>query len=145
MRFAVIQPAHTFGQYVATNPEEFSAQATALIGCPAIFIRRFIEQMHDAITKEQNASITPVLDIGDHVIDQSTDDRAAPAQDNEGQLDREWQWTRDTISRLLKGICSARSDRTPTFPVELRGRLWRMIDALCRDPASSYIRAICGD
>jgi hypothetical protein len=52
--------ASTFGQYIATNAETFSAQAGTLIGRPAIYVREFIQTAAISISHRLTLSATSV-------------------------------------------------------------------------------------
>ena len=132
--------ASTFGQYVATNPKVFSAQAGALTGRPAIFVRAFINQMVEAIKTGGEIDVPAVLALCRWVLDRPLEERTTPEQKHGGLVEKDWQWTRDAISRLVKNICKATVDDTPKYPLDgLRESIWQLVSVLCRGRAQSYI------
>jgi hypothetical protein len=55
-------------------------------------------------------------------------------------VDADWQWTRDTIARLVENICKAMVDDTPKYSLDgLRESIWQLIGVLCSGRAKSYI------
>jgi hypothetical protein len=132
--------ASTFGQYVATNPETFSAQAGALTERPAIFVREFINQMAEAIKTGGEIDVPAVLELCRWVLERPLEERTTPEEEHGGLVDEDWQWTRDTISRLVKNICKATIDDTPRSPLDgLREPIWQLVGVLCHGRAKSYI------
>jgi hypothetical protein len=132
--------ASTFGLYVATNPEAFSAQSGALIGRPAIFVREFINQMAEAIKTGHEIDVPVVLGLCRWVLERPLEERTTLEQGHEGLVDKDWQWTRDEISRLVENICKARDDDAPKYPLDgLRESLWQLVSILCRNPDKSYV------
>jgi len=133
--------ASTFEQYVATNPAAFSAEAELLKGKPAIFVRGFIQKISDAISGGQVVDIAPVLELCLWVIQRPVNERTTTQDDpHAGMVDRDWQWTRDAIARLIETICKAKHDDASVYPLKPhRERLWTLLSSLCHDPARSYI------
>ena len=132
--------AATFGKYVATSPEMFSAQATDLIGRQSIFVRRFIEGMAEAVTNGSDINIHSTLELCGWVLEQSPAEQTTGNAGGKESKEQDWQWTRDVISRFLRGICDAKIHNSPKYPLEgLRDPTWDLISSLCRDRASSYI------
>jgi hypothetical protein len=130
----------TFRQYVATDPVEFSKQANELVGRPAIYVREFISQMSQAVNGNQDIDVSAVLELCSWVVGRPVEERTTPEQRRDRDVDNNWQWTRDEISRFLRYVCEARVDDVPRFRLaELRARIWAIISTLCHDPARSYI------
>lgn len=130
----------TFGQYVETKPVEFSAKALVLVNKPAIFVRGFISQMSDAVKAGKNIDLAAVLELCHWVMTRPVGERTTPEQENEGIVDKDWQWTRDDISRLVENICKAETDDVPRYPLEdIWKPMWQLIEVLCRDRAESYV------
>jgi hypothetical protein len=131
--------ASAFEQYVATNPVAFSTEAHLLIGKPAIFVRRFIRKVSDAISASQPVPIEPVLKLCRWVIEQPVQERNTPDDNRAGMVDRDWQWTRDEISRLIESVCTADRGDVPHYPLEAyRKEIWGLLESLCHDAARSY-------
>lgn len=132
--------ASAFEQYVATNPVAFSSEAELLIGKPALFVRGFILKISEAINGGQAVVIEPVLKLCRWVVEQPIYERTTPESRHDGMVDKDWQWTRDEISRLIKSVCSASRDDTPAYSLDRhRVEVWSLLDFLFRDPAQSYI------
>ncbi len=131
----------TFGQYIATNPEDFSTQAKLLVDKPAIFIRRFIEKMSEAVKTNREIDVAAVLDLCQWVIEQPVEKRTSPEQENEILVDKDWQPTRDSISLFVKDICKAENgDKKSKYPLQqFRQALWQLIASLYHDRAESNI------
>jgi hypothetical protein len=129
-----------FGEYLATDPEAFSEQAHVLRERPPIYVRKFIGQMAEAAKANRPINILAVANLCKWVLDRPIHERTTPIREPEGLVDKDWQWTRDEISRFVESVCRARTDDAPTYPLEgLRGPLSEMICLLCRDRADSHI------
>lgn len=132
--------AATFGQYVATNPEAFSSQVGALIGRPAIYVRGFIEQMAEAVKTGREIDVPAVLKLCRWVLERPPGERTTPDQGHGELVDKDWQWTRDGISRFIQNTCQAMVNDAPKYPLDgLQESMWQLISMLCRDPTKSYI------
>ncbi|MCE9526638.1 MAG: hypothetical protein K8R36_11355 [Planctomycetales bacterium] len=132
--------ASAFESYVATNPVAFAADANVLIGKPAIFVRGFIRKISEAISTSQPVPIEPVLKLCRWVIEQPIQERNTPDDNRAGMVDRDWQWTRDEISRLIESVCTADRGDVPHYPLKaFRKEIWGLLESLCHDAASSYI------
>ena len=132
--------ASAFGAYVGTNPTTFSAEASVLVGQPAPYVRKFISQMTEAIKAGREIDVPAVLGLCQWVLGRPPEERTSPSEGPGGLLDADWQWTRDEISRFTQAVLQAKSDGSPRYPLEsLREPIWRVVDALSRDPAKSNI------
>ena len=132
--------ASTFRQYVATDPEQFSAEAQVMVDRPAIFIRGYISEMGEATKAGRKIDICAVLDLCHWVVTRPVDERTTPKQGRERFLDKNWQWTRDEISRFVENVCKARTDNTPKYPMDdIRQPIWKLIECLCHDRAESHV------
>jgi len=132
--------ASTFEQYIATNPEQFSTQAAVLRGRPAIFVRWFISRMCQAVKTGREIDLRAVLDLCDWVVGRPVEERTTPVQEPGQLLDKDWQWTRDEISRFVKAVCEADTQGGPRYPLdEFRERIWSVIRSLCHDREDSYL------
>jgi hypothetical protein len=130
----------TFEQFVGTNPAEFSAKARVLTGRPPIFVRGFINKMAEAVSTGTAIDLYAVLDLCDWVIGRPIQERTTLREDADPRADRNWQWTRDEISRFVESVCKAESGGIPRYvPDGLRVRMWQLMAVLCRDSAESYI------
>jgi hypothetical protein len=132
--------ASTFGQYLATDPEQFSTKAAALIDRPALFVRKFIAQMTESIKAGRQIDLGTVLELCQWVISRPPRERTVPEQEDEILVDEDWQWTRDDISRLLENVCKAMDGDVPRYRMdEFRKPIWNLIERLFRDPGESNI------
>ena len=132
--------ASTFGQYVATDPEQFSLGARALINRPALFVRKFISQMADAVKAGQQIDLATVLELCNWVVSRPYEERTTPLQEHEVLVDENWQWTREDISRFLLNVCKAKNGEIPRYPMkEYRWSIWTLIQNLAHDPTESNI------
>lgn len=132
--------ASTFSQYVVSNSGAFSQKAEALIGKPTIYVRHFINKMGEAVKAGLVVDVTAILTLCQWVIDRPLDERTTPAQEHEGLVDKDWQWTRDDISRFIEEICKAKAGEAPQYPLDgLRMVMWQTISVLCRGRSESYV------
>ncbi|MDI6448673.1 hypothetical protein [Anaerobaca lacustris] len=130
--------ASIFEQYVGTNPEAFSAKGQVLTDRPALFVRKFITQMREAVKAGREISLSGVLDLCDWVLSRPVDERTTPELERDVLVDKDWQWTRGQVASLIENICTARTDDVPRYPLNgLRERLWGMLGILCRDRPGS--------
>lgn len=130
----------TFAQYVATDPEQFSLGARALIGRHALFVRKFISQMADAVKDGQQIDLAAVLELCNWVVSRPSEERTTPVQEDEVLVDENWQWTREDISRFLENVCKAKNGEVPRYPMkEFRQPIWMLIENLVHDPTESNI------
>jgi len=132
--------ASTFGQYVATNPENLSEKAHVLFGRPEIFARHFIQEIAEAVKAGKRIALPSVLDLCEWVVKQPTSGVALEDNDYGGLVETSWQWARDEVTRFLENVFKAKSEGKPRYSMDgLRPRLWKLIAALTRSPAKSYI------
>lgn len=132
--------ASTFGQYVATSPEVFSAEAEVLVGCPAIYVRAFINQMAEAVKSAREINVPEVLKLCKWVVEQPLTERTTPEQEHDVLVDKDWQWTRDEISQFVENTCKVMADGRPKYPLNgLRESMWQLVSPLCRDSTESNI------
>ena len=127
--------ASTFQQYVATDPEAFSAQSNLLIDRTAIYLRGFIDQMGKAVAADRDIDIPAVLNLCKWVVDRPVEERTTPEVERDVLVDKDWEWTRNEISRFIEIVCRARSDDAPKYALlEYRQPMRQLLDSLCRDP-----------
>ena len=132
--------ASTFEEYVATDPEAFSAQSNLLIDRPAIYLRGFIDQMGKAVAADRNIDIPAVLDLCKWVVDRPIEEQTTPEVERGRLVDENWERTRNEISRFIEIVCRATFDDAPKYPLpEYREPMRQLLDSLCRDRAKSYI------
>lgn len=132
--------ASTFSQYLATSPEEFSQQAQLLEGRHPIFVRRFIERMSEAIKEGKAIDLAKVLELCEWVVEQDVAQQFSSKEEAEPLEDKDWQWTRNSISRLIKVICDAKIEDRPRYTLErYRDTLGALLQALIRDSTTSNV------
>lgn len=139
--------ASTFGEYVATNPEGFSADAGLLVDRPAIFVRTFVSQMSEAAKAGRELNLPAVLDLCEWVVERPVGERITPEHGDTRRLDKDWQRTRGEISRFVDNVCTARIGDAPRYPLaDVRQAIWGLIQRLSRDSAKSiFLRDASGD
>lgn len=126
----------TFGEYVATDVEEFSKQSDTLKGRRPSYVRAFIRQMAEAVKAGRTVDVEQVVGLCQWVITQPGDEEAS----QEGVLDRDWRWTRDEVSQFVENVCTAQSNEKPRYPLEgLRESLWNLVNTLYRGLSQSYV------
>ncbi len=132
--------AATFGEYIATNPELFSNDAKVLINQPAIFVRKFLNQMSEAVKNEHNVNLSAILDLCQWIMEQPIEQHTTVEQDDEMLVDRGWQWARDEITRFIENICKAKQGEAPRYSMDgIRESIWKLLQSLCLDRNESYI------
>jgi len=131
--------ANTFQQYVATDPDRYSRDASKLIGLSAPFIRAYLRAVLEAIKRGSRVDIASVLSLCHWVLSRPVAERTAPSVEAGPLLDVDWQWCRDTIGELVTATCEARTDIRPSYGVELRDSLWTALEPLLSDKADSYV------
>jgi hypothetical protein len=131
--------AGTFAQYVATNLEGFSKEASALRDCHPIFVRTFIDELTKAIEAGKNVELQSVFELCRWVLAQPLRQGKNQGPDWDGE-DADWQWTRNAISRFLKAICDAKTQDDRRYAAStFRGAIWELLEPLTRDPAQTVI------
>jgi hypothetical protein len=130
--------ASTFGQYVASKAEEFSAQAELLKDRQPIYVRTFIDKMADS-AKAGGINIGAVLRLCTWVVEQpigqDADDRKSW-----DMVDRSWRYTRDSICQLLRTLCGRAAEETEQYALyEFRETIIALLEQLTHDPVRSYL------
>jgi len=132
--------ASIFGQYIATKPEEFSAQAGLLMSKPAIYVRTFIHQITDSLKAGKEIDLEAMLSLCQWVIHRPIDECTVPSDADERVIDKDWRQTRDSISRFVLSICIANVDGVPKYSIDSsREPVWQLISALYKDDKESNI------
>jgi hypothetical protein len=132
--------ADTFESYVSLAPEAFARQADLLVGCEAIYVRGFLKQITAAVKAGESIELGAVLSLASWALDRPLKESTVDGGEGDPLVDKDWQWTRDQVSDLIKAICQARVDDRPKYGLEgLRGALWSILSGLYSDPAPSYI------
>jgi hypothetical protein len=138
--------ATAFGQYVGAVAEELSGQAESLKRREPkpiyIYARTFIEQMADAIKACRKIDLPAVLRLCKWVVEQPLDMYGAyvPVGDVLWKLvDKDWQWARDAICRLVRAICDPMTAGVPGYPLAgNREAIGLLLKPLAEDPAKSH-------
>jgi hypothetical protein len=132
--------ASTFEQFVATNPDEFSAKARIMVNRPAIFVRGFVSKMTEAINRGREINLSAVLELCHWIVERPVEERTTPRQPHGHLVDENWQWTREEVCRFVESVCKAEKEDGPKHPLDaLRESMWKLIAQLCRDRADSSI------
>lgn len=132
--------ANTFGEYVASDPEEFSKHAEVMVNRPAIFVRTYISQMGEAAKQGRAIEMAAVLKLCKWVVDQPLGQRAEVTEGPNGLVDRNWQWARDEISHFVQRVCESSADDKPRYPLDdIRAGMWSVLKCLIYDPTESNI------
>jgi len=131
----------TFGQYIGASPEEHSREAQLLIGQPPHLVRTFIDQMEAAVREGKGIDALSVIELCQWVVAQPVNDPSKSEDFAGGRLiDAGWQWSRDSISRLIERVCDARTDNTPQYSIEtFRKPIGELLQHLIRGSAASYV------
>ncbi len=130
----------TFEQYVATNPVEFSTKALVLRNRPAIFVRRFIAKMTEAVERGKEIDVSAIIELCNWIVARPVDEATIPRSEYDELVDSDWQWARGAICQFVESVCKARSDAVPKYSlVELREPLWGLLEQLCQDSSDSNI------
>lgn len=117
----------TFGEYVSTNPADFSAKAGAIRGRSAPVVSAYLRQMTVAVKSGRTIAMPAVLELCEWVVSQTAD---------EG-----WQGVRDEVSDLIETACQAADDNNrPRFDLgSFRAPFWSLLRKLFTDRSTSYI------
>ncbi|MBL1217175.1 MAG: hypothetical protein D8M59_06720 [Planctomycetes bacterium] len=122
--------ATVFGQYLETDPEQFSKKAVLLKDRPPTFVHCFVKQMLTSAGSGRDIDVSAVLDLSEWILDQ-------PMAAGEEELDEDgdpgvgWGWIRDEVSRFVEEVCKADSRNVPRYPVDaLREHIWAVIERL---------------
>ncbi|QDU41051.1 hypothetical protein Mal4_54160 [Maioricimonas rarisocia] len=124
----------TFGEYVATQPQEFSKQATLLSEAPCEYIQVFLQKMAETVRDGIHVDAASVLELCKRAVD-------APLPSGENQRSKHaWRWACDTVTEFVARLCQATSPNTTFYaPAEYRQRVWHLIDAVSCAPATSTL------
>ena len=105
-----------------------------------MYLRGFVDQMGKAVAAGRDIDIPAVLDLCKWVVGRPVEERTTPEVERDALVDRDWQWTRNGISRFIEIVCKATSDDAPKYLLlEYRQPMWQLLESLCRDREESYI------
>ncbi|MCH8270111.1 MAG: hypothetical protein IH985_02735 [Planctomycetes bacterium] len=131
--------AGTFKQLAAKNPTSHSHQARLMEGVPAVYTRRFLEAMEEAVKEGTEIDLSAVIDLCQWVESQPPEERTSPEEAG-SLIDPDWHWSRDTIASLIREIAKAEGDGgRPRFGTEYREALWEIVEPLLDSPAKVYV------
>lgn len=131
--------AENFGRYVASDPVQFSSQASLLKRKPAVFVHAFLGAIKGAIKEKKDVHLAEVLDLCEWVVARPIEEDTSRRNDEDVLVDRSWQWCRDEIAELLQGICEAEDEtKQREYGLELREGLLALIKPLLGSPAKPY-------
>ncbi|MCB7129427.1 MAG: hypothetical protein J3T61_07810, partial [Candidatus Brocadiales bacterium] len=125
--------AATFKEYLAKAPEKYIEKAEIMKSSHALYVRTFLEAMTDAITQLQSSDIGPLLDLCKWGLDRPLGETTSFSSDPDSIEDKDWQWTRDSISRLVRQACASE------VSLKYRADLWDIVSPLTNDSGQSYI------
>jgi hypothetical protein len=127
-----------FAQYVKGNRSQLSPQAELLQGSRAPFARVFLAQLAEGIKVGEEVDVEAALRLCEWVLTQEISQRTVPNDENEGLIDPDWQWTRDTVAEFVEQVCDSREGDQPRYAVELlRKPLWDLVWTLRTERPSS--------
>ncbi len=131
--------AGVFSQYVAGRAKEFSAQAELLKGRQPIYVRTFIDKMAEA-AKAENIDIGAVVRLCAWVVEQPIGVEGIAEEPLGGMVDRDWQYSRDSICQFLRTICGRATEESQEYALfDFRETIAVLLERLTHDSAKSYL------
>lgn len=131
--------ADAFSEYVATRPEEFSAEASTLVERPFRYVQKFIAQMTEGVKANREINVPAVLELCRWVV-RTERPEATREQQELHDASSQWRWSRDEVASFVRALTDAKTDGEPRYSLDpYRKPMWETIDSLARDPAESYI------
>ena len=131
--------ASVFGKLVASDPLGCSRQAAFLKDRLSLYVRTFIDRIALAVRDGKEIDIAQVLDLCEWVVEQVVEGGVVVDSDM-GLVDRGWQWTRDTICRLIENVCDAEADGRRRFLIgEIEASVLKILARLVEGPSHSYL------
>lgn len=132
--------ASTFKQYLSSKGDDLSRKSVEMIGAPAVYVRAYLQQMSERAREGRTITLTDVLDLCEWVVEQPIDDTVGVTPPAFSMVDRNWQWTRDTISELVQNVCrSAAGENHEIRNRVIQERIIALLCLLARDGATSYL------
>ncbi len=127
---------NTFERYVKANPESCSRDAKLMMGTPAMFVTPFVSAMCDGLNEGKAIKLQPVLELCDWVVQQPRDqDTRHIRTEEDGLIDRNWQWCRNRVGDLVGKCC----EKDVPCTRKAQNTLWSILEPLTHDPDKSYI------
>lgn len=129
----------TFARFVASNVENSARNAEMLIGAPAVYVRRLIQAVDDAIKAGSTIPLGPVLSLAEWVLTRPAAEVTSP-NDDSPMVDNNWQWCRDAMASLIEHVGQAKGgDGRPRYGEDMRGAIWSVVSKLADGPAVTYL------
>lgn len=114
---------------VVEHPESYATEAERFSEVDPTYQRFLLNGLREAVEKGRGFDWLPVLRLCPHILNQPIEipDRKALPLDE----DQDRTWCRNAIATLLE--TALRQKQLP-IPVELKGELWNVLEALSNDP-----------
>jgi hypothetical protein len=125
-----------FQAAVKQKPGELAAVATAFETLDPTYARALISGLSDAVKENKEFAWKPVLELCRWVIDQPVEIPGRHKRTDRwlDEGDPDWNWTRQSIAKLLREGCARRGAE---IPFENRNLVWELIVSLTTDPNPS--------
>lgn len=130
----------TFRQYVASDPITFSEKAALLINKQNIYVRAYVRSMEEAVKAGKLIDLRSVFELCNWVISRPIDEKTSPAKETSPILVKDWEWSRNSISDLMRAVCQAKDgEEKRIYSIDLRKGIWDTIESLSNDPIESNV------
>ncbi|HDD52504.1 MAG TPA: hypothetical protein ENF32_00330 [Thermosulfidibacter takaii] len=114
---------------VMEDPARFATAAQSFQGLDPTYVRALIFGLHESLKQQKTFDWASVLQLCQWVVEQP---REIPGrQVKHMDADPDWGWTRKAIADLLS---TGFEDRPGTIPIDLREKVWRVLQPLTDDP-----------
>jgi len=127
--------ARAFQGVVKRKPKDLSAVAGSFERVDPTYVRALISGLSDAVREGKQITWSPVLDLCRWILKQPVEIPGRAKTDRQwDEGDPDWNWTRQSIARLLRDAFD-RKEVEP--PIECREIVWELINELTNDPNPS--------
>jgi hypothetical protein len=130
--------ARAFQAVVKRRAKDLSAAASRFEDIDPTYARALISGLSDAVREGQQIVWQPVLNLCRWILNQPIEIPGRPKSDRRwDEGDPDWNWTRQSIARLLRDGCERVSE---DIPFEFRTLVWELISVLTNDenPSADY-------
>ena len=130
--------ARAFQAVVKRRANDLSAAASRFEDIDPTYARALISGLSDAVREGQQIVWQPVLNLCRWILNQPIEVPGRPKSDRRwDQGDPDWNWTRQSIARLVRDGCERVSGG---IPFEFRNLVWELISVLTNDenPSADY-------
>lgn len=124
---------------VAERPAGFAAAAPAFVGLDPTFVRSFLHGFVEAVKETRGFDWNLVIELCEWAVSQP---REPLGDSSYHDRDPGWSWSRATVARLITAGMDSDALR---IPINLRDRLWRIIEIPTWDPDPGPDREIDRD